>query len=579
VGLESADPVTGSDELAELRTLLVGRERDQLAAIEHRLDDKEALRREVGAVLPAALLGQVRDPHFTRALAPGVERALTASVRQNPAPLADALFPVMGPAIRKAVAAALATMVDSLNRTLELSVSWRSVAWRYEALRTGKPFAEVALLHTLRYRVEQIFLIETASGLLLQHLHPRQDEVKDADMVSGMLTAIRDFVHDSFRLGKSENLEALKVGELSVWIEQGPRAVIAAVIRGEAPLEFRERLQSAIETIHLEFAEALEDFKGDTAAFEAARPILEHCFHTEYRTGDAGPGKRAWFLAGAVVTGLAIWLGFSLRTRARWNDYLDRLRAEPGIVVVSSGRDWGRFVVTGLRDPLARDPMEILRETPIAPQDVDATWKSFYASDQALALARARQVLRPPPDVTLTLDGSGVLSVGGAVRPAWLADAGRMAPLIPGVTRLDASQLLNGTAAIASRLQSLTPLFEKGQAVLTPGQQDVVTQLVSSAEALQAIAVAANQRFKLEIVGHTDADGLPEANLALSEGRAAVIRAALEAIRPDRLEIVTSGVGSRDPASPEATDEEKQLDRRVTVRVTPLNDPASNPVR
>src|SRR5262245_50811213 len=170
-----------------------------------------------------------------RALTPPVERAITASVRKNPGPLADALFPVMGPAIRKAVNAALAGMVDGLNRTLEHSLSWRSLAWRVEALRTGRSFGEVMLAHTLVYRVEQLFLIESTSGLLLQHLAPGTDGVRDADMVSGMLTAIRDFVKDSFGVAGDDALEGLKVGELSIWIEQGPRAVLAGVVRGVAP--------------------------------------------------------------------------------------------------------------------------------------------------------------------------------------------------------------------------------------------------------------------------------------------------------------------------------------------------------
>ena len=54
-------------------------------------------------------------------------------------------------------------------------------------------------------------------------------------MVSGLLTALRDFVKNSFRSGDTDDLEALTVGDLSVWIEQGPRAILAAVVRGRAP--------------------------------------------------------------------------------------------------------------------------------------------------------------------------------------------------------------------------------------------------------------------------------------------------------------------------------------------------------
>ena len=42
--------------------------------------------------------------------------------------------------------------------------------------------------------------------------------------------------------------------------------------------------------------------------------------------------------------------------RQRFERYVDRLSAEPGLVVVGSGRRGGKFYVTGLRDPLAPDP-------------------------------------------------------------------------------------------------------------------------------------------------------------------------------------------------------------------------------
>ena len=152
---------------------------------------------------------------LTRALAPSVEEAITASVRRDPRPLADALFPVIGPAIRKAIAHTLAAMMESLNRTVEHSVSWRAVQWRWTAFRTGKPFAEIVLLNTLQYRVEQVFLIHAETGLLLQHVSPDPRASQDADQISAMLTAIRDFARDSFRVGGGDTLDALRVGELT----------------------------------------------------------------------------------------------------------------------------------------------------------------------------------------------------------------------------------------------------------------------------------------------------------------------------------------------------------------------------
>jgi OOP family OmpA-OmpF porin len=192
-------PEAGADELGELRRLLLVAEEAQVSRLQQRLDDPEIHAEDVSRVLPEALLlRSAKDDDLTRALQPTVEKAIVTSVRRDPQTLVDALFPVMGPAIRKAIASALASMVESFSQTLEHSLSIRGIKWRLEAWRTGKPLAEVILLRTLVYRVEQVFLIHRESGLLLQHVSASARGVQDADMVSGMLTAIRDFVHDSF---------------------------------------------------------------------------------------------------------------------------------------------------------------------------------------------------------------------------------------------------------------------------------------------------------------------------------------------------------------------------------------------
>ncbi len=579
------DARSGTEErdyeaFGELRTLIVGREREELESIRARLDDHEARRREVGEVLPAVLLEHASDPRFTHALTPPVERAITASVRSNPGPLADALFPVMGPAIRKAVAAALSGMVEGLNRTLEHSLSWRSLVWRIEALRTGKSFGEVMLLHTLVYRVEQLFLIERASGLLLQHVTEGAGEVRDADMVSGMLTAIREFVKDSFRVTDSEGLEALKVGELSIWIEQGPSAILAAVLRGTAPRSFRTTLQTSLERIHLEFADEFDQFRGDTAVFDGARPLLDACLHTEYQPASRPNHRTLWVAAAVIALAIAVWVGFAVRASRRWTQYIDALRAEPGIVVVSSGRRAGKYAISGLRDPLARDPAALLADSSLTPADVDARWDFYQAAVPSLAARRAQQVLQPPAGVSLALH-DGVLTASGSAPLPWLADAARLAPLIPGVSRFDGARFADAAVADAiGRVERLSPLFVKGQAVLAPGQDEVLRQLVTSAADLARTSAAASKRFHLDVIGHTDADGMPLANVPLSRARAAVVRSAIEPVAGERLDIVDAGVGSDDPAVRSDREADKQRNRRVTVRVTTASaDPQSRTAR
>src|SRR5258708_2502100 len=189
-------PASDDPPLSELRAILLGPDRQAWESMRQRLDNPARRAEDVAAVLAEAV--RLRsDAKLRRAPQPLLEEALQLSVKANPRMLADALFPIFGTAIRKAIASELDGMLQSLSQTLEQTFSWRSLEWRWESLRTGRPFAEIVVLRSVLYRVEQVFLIHRNSGLLLQHVAASSAETKDPEMVSGMLSAIQDFVRDS----------------------------------------------------------------------------------------------------------------------------------------------------------------------------------------------------------------------------------------------------------------------------------------------------------------------------------------------------------------------------------------------
>ncbi len=101
------------------------------------------------------------------ALATPVTQALGAAVRENRALIVDVLFPVIGPAIRKAIAEAMRSLVADINRTMESSFTRRGLRWRMQAWHSGVPYAEIVLKKSLKYGVDHVFLIERDSGLVL----------------------------------------------------------------------------------------------------------------------------------------------------------------------------------------------------------------------------------------------------------------------------------------------------------------------------------------------------------------------------------------------------------------------------
>jgi flagellar motor protein MotB len=440
------------DGWGELRSLLVGPERTQLDQLQARLDALRVYPEDVSQVLAEAIhLRSNQDKQLTNALLPSVEEALRASVQRNPRVLVDTLFPMMGPAIRKAITTALRSMLDSLNRSLEISLSLRGLKWRWEALRTGRPFAEVVLLHTLSYRVEQVFLIHKETGLLLQHVIAESVPGQDGEMISGMLTAIQDFMRDSFGGTEGESLDTVEYGDRTLWIEQGPQAILVGVVRGNAPRELKTVFQEALESIHFEMREALGSFQGDASPFAAIRHHLEACLQEHFKAEETRQSTRGvWLLSVALLLALGGW-GLSLirahqarlQAHQRWTACLSTLREQPGTVVLTVEKRHSVYFLSGLLDPLAQEPLalpEVARAC--AGIDVSRQWQIYYTLHPTFVEKRARMALDPPATVALRLDDHGVLHATGTAPYQWILEAQKLARVIPGITQLQTEQLV-----------------------------------------------------------------------------------------------------------------------------------------
>lgn len=574
-----AETSPARDPLGELRRLLLAAGETQVSRLQERLDDPEIHAEDVSRVLPEAIvIRAAKDHEVTRVLLPTVEEAIVTSVRRNPQVLVDALFPVMGPAIRKAISSALASMLESFNETLERSFSIQGLKWRLEAWRTGKPLAEVILLRTLAYRVEQVFLIHRKSGLLLEHVSATGAGVQDADMVSGMLTAIRDFVHDSFGGKEGDSLDTFQVGELSVCVEQGPQAALAAVVRGNGPKELRSVFTEAIEKIHLEEAAELDAFDGDATPFERSRPHLEACLKGErQRKAERAPGARnrraIQFLRAAVVVlvvGLGLWAVAADRRNRRWEAYLGRLSSEPGIVVTETGRRGGRYFVTGLRDPLAADPVKLLEGSKLPAEKVTSDWKPYYALAPQFVAARARYVLEPPDTVKLEAR-EGTLVAAGSAPNRWIEEARARSRAIPGITRYDDSALTDEDSAdlqsLSRRIEGRVLLFTRGSAELSPAEAVKLHDTVGDVKNLASLAASLGRTVRVEVIGRGDSLGSEEVNLVLSRRRAERVAAALGPEGLGALTLVPTGVGSARPLRPELTERDRDANRSVSFHV------------
>ncbi len=126
------------------------------------------------------------------------------------------------------------------------------------------------------------------------------------------------------------------------------------------------------------------------------------------------------------------------------------------------------------------------------------------------------------------------------------------------VKALDASPVQEFIVNETLTLENI--LFEFDRAILKPSSREPLDELV---QYLQH-----NRELNLEVIGHTDAIGSTEYNLELSRDRANAIQAYLveQGIKSSRITPV--GLGNSVPLVHNDTEENRQLNRRVEIRIT-----------
>ncbi|MBD2447653.1 OmpA family protein [Nostoc sp. FACHB-152] len=560
------------DELSLLRSVLLGVEPTQLHKLYERLNNPQIQPEDISRLLPeAVVLRSKQDKQLVEAIVSSVEEAIQASVTQDENVLSEAFFPIIGPATRKAIAAALDEMMQSLNQTLEHSLSPESIKWRLEAKRTGKSFAEIILLRTLLYRVEQIFLIHRKTGLLLHHVMLKQVAAQDPDLVAAMLTAIQDFIKDSFTVHNEATLSSLRFGELIIWIEAGPQAIIAGIIRGKPPQELREVFQAAIEKIHLKLGTELHNFEGETEPFQASQPYLDSCLTVQYKTASKQNYTYAWALLGLIAIAGGIWGFFTLREHIRWQAYINKLNSQPGIVVINTKHQNGRHFIWGMRDPLAVDPNTLIQQTHLNPQKVIGKWQPYLSFEPQLLSKRSARLLQPPTTISLQVDNKGILSANGYAPQQWILDAHKLWRFIPGITQFQTQNLLPSELRelqlAKKQIEETIFLFEEGKSELIPGEANRLTNLAVIIHKLFKTANYLGKAAQIQIRGHTNNQGTEQENILISQARANKILSYFnnQGLSKNKFKIVA--LGSKLPYKTEFNLESQRLNRRVSFQV------------
>ncbi len=574
---------TSENELRILRTALFGKDYEELTEFKERLKDHHKYSESVAKVISEALsLRIAQDNTVANALAPTIQSALKTSIVENPQPVADALYPVMGPAIRKSISEALSQMMETFNQLLEQSFTLKSLLWRFEAWRTGRSFSEVVLLKSLVFQVEQVFLISRKDNTLLQQAALERVVTQDDEIQSETLSKIQDFIHSSLgKEGDTAELNTLKLKHLTIFFEYSSDMILAAVVRGAPPENIRRLLTTTLEFIQIKYASVLIEADADQHVFDGTQPLLQRCLKSQMQEKKSSH-LPLYIVSLLLAIGLGYWAynhhqntlateqaksaaemqakAIASKQEKQWNTWLDRLRAEPGIAVINNSLE--NKQINLLVDPLAQSPEKLLHDLN-ADKAIVVNTQPYLSADDAIILSRTKQLLNPPKQVSLVVKKSRLL-VSGKAPLEWADDLKSHWRQVVGLSQIDVRNLktfdpnLPRLNAVKSKIESIQIPFDNNSILLSELANRRVEEVGLLLDKLIPLANKSNKSVQISVAGYSDKTGTEIINNKLSAQRMQIVKQKL----------IASGV-SESLFAPTNSKTLRKLDER-SVRFTVL---------
>ena len=106
-----------------------------------------------------------------------------------------------------------------------------------------------------------------------------------------------------------------------------------------------------------------------------------------------------------------------------------------------------------MRDPLAIDPEQVLRDMSLDPARVVSQWQPYQSLDAEFVLKRVQTSFAPPPSVSFTIEGGRIVAKGAATL-TWLQRARTFARMLPaGAPAVDLSQVQDINSGVLGKLR------------------------------------------------------------------------------------------------------------------------------
>jgi len=198
-------------------------------------------------------------------------------------------------------------------------------------------------------------------------------------------------------------------------------------------------------------------------------------------------------------------------------------------------------------------------------------WEPYQALHPAIMLKRLQASLNPPATVSFSHD-AGVIRATGRAPQRWMEQARTYIGTLPaGAPIVDLSALQDvqdpDYLRLRDAIQAQLIHFEFGIPRPAADQEAKVDKVAADIRELVQVARTLGIPVRVTLVGHADAKGRDTTNLAISVGRAEVVRSMLRSRGVDPAVLAVRGAGPLEPLRPGASEDELSMNRRVSFAV------------
>lgn len=520
--------------------------------------DPELLAKTLGPIVAQAIEQQIQvDPNaIAQTLGPQMGSAIKQQIVQERDAMVDALYPVIGSTISRY----MVEFVQSINEKIENTLSVDGIKRKIRARLQGVPEAELIVRESLPTTVQLVLLIHKASGLVIRLVRSETAPAVDADMLAGMLTAIRSFVNECMGpTADPTELHVIEYNASKILVEAAGYCYLAVIVKGEPTREVVERSRAVLGEIVLQVEDAIAAYDGDARKVPAAiDPLLQSLMSVTPAPTQGKFPKAVAVLLGVLLVAIGVWVYRGQVAAHVEEKTAIALDSQPELSVyrIDPHVRQGRLVLTG-RVPnayLQAQAQAVAAQTNPNWTIVNQIQAVQVPSDPVTIKAELERAIaaanQTPGNAlqahlnaqTRTIEVSGIISQphGAAALTEHLAH-------IPGVRN------------IASTLRPMPDLetriyFAPLSSTLAPGDADI---------RLQRMVTELNQNpaLHLRIIGHTDTSGIPAANQVLAQKRALAVQTRLQnwGIAVERLRLESQ----LNPPPGVLADQPLQLDRCV----------------